>query len=220
MLSRELEPEIMDSVDEALAYDAMDHQLVNRVFVDDFLAAGPLPGRILDLGTGTAQIPILLCQRLTTAQVAAIDMSLAMLDLGQANVTLHNRAAQICLQWADAKALPYESDSFAAVISNSIVHHVPEPYDVLTEAVRVTVPGGLLFFRDLLRPDDLAGLEYLVERYAADSTPPQQALFAASLRAALTLREMQELVARLGFDRDTVTVTSDRHWTWSAHRTA
>lgn len=218
MLPRELEPEAMDSVEEARAYDAMDHALVNRVFVDDFLAADPPSGIILDLGTGTAQIPIQLCRRAAHAQVWAVDMSPAMLDLGQANLALHNLADRIRLGWADAKALTYDDGYFAAVISNSIVHHVADPLPVLAEAVRVVRPGGLLFFRDLLRPDDASGVEHLVERYAGRATPDQQRLFADSLRAALTCQEMQELVAQLGFSPDTVSVSSDRHWTWSARR--
>lgn len=63
MLARTLEPEVMDTPEEALAYDSMDHADVNRVFVDDFLAADPEAGEILDLGTGTALIPIELCRR-------------------------------------------------------------------------------------------------------------------------------------------------------------
>ena len=39
MLSRILETEVMDTPAEALDYDAMDHSAVNRVFVDDLLAA-------------------------------------------------------------------------------------------------------------------------------------------------------------------------------------
>ncbi len=39
MLQRILEPELMDSPEEALAYDAMDHGEVNRKFVDDLLEA-------------------------------------------------------------------------------------------------------------------------------------------------------------------------------------
>ena len=38
-LARVLEPEVMDSTDEARDYDAMDHGEVNRRFVDDLLAA-------------------------------------------------------------------------------------------------------------------------------------------------------------------------------------
>ena len=38
MLPRVLEPEVMDSPDEARDYDAMDHGQVNRAFVNDLLA--------------------------------------------------------------------------------------------------------------------------------------------------------------------------------------
>ena len=39
MIPRTPEPEVMDSPDEALDYDPMDHSEVNRVAVDDFLKA-------------------------------------------------------------------------------------------------------------------------------------------------------------------------------------
>src|ERR1051325_11092068 len=64
-MQRVLEPEVMDSLDEAIDYDAMDHAEVNRLFVADFLqAAGRMAAdaEILDLGTGTAQIPIEMCR--------------------------------------------------------------------------------------------------------------------------------------------------------------
>ena len=52
-------------------------------------------------------------------------------------------------------------------VSNSIVHHIPEPIAVFVEMVRVVRPGGVLFVRDLLRPDDEPTLRNLVELYAA-----------------------------------------------------
>jgi SAM-dependent methyltransferase len=101
-------------------------------------------------------------------------------------------------------------------MSNSIVHHIPEPRSVLAEAVRVAKPGGLLFFRDLLRPPDEATLDRLVETYAGGESDHARRMFADSLHAALTLDEVRGLVAGLGFDPATVQATSDRHWTWSA----
>ncbi len=44
-------------------------------------------------------------------------------------------------------------------------------------------------------------------------------MFAASLHAALTLAEIRQLVAKLGFQPQTVQATSDRHWTWAAWKT-
>ena len=101
------------------------------------------------------------------------------------------------------------------MISNSIVHHIPEPATVLAEMVRVTAPGGVLFVRDLLRPDDEATLRRLVELHAAGANAHQQQMFADSLHAALTLAEVRDLVATLGFDPVEVRQTTDRHWTWN-----
>ena len=74
MLPRTLEAEVMDSAAEARDYDAMDHREVNRVFVADFLAAWGGGGSVLDVGTGTAQIPIELCRRSPLPVVTAIDL--------------------------------------------------------------------------------------------------------------------------------------------------
>jgi hypothetical protein len=78
------------------------------------------------------------------------------------------------------------------------------------------MPGGLLFHRDLVRPNDETQLIHLVGAYAGDATPYQRKLFADSLRAALTLGEVQQLVAEFGFSMGTVRMSSDRHWTWAA----
>jgi ubiquinone/menaquinone biosynthesis C-methylase UbiE len=110
--------------------------------------------------------------------------------------------------------LPHAAASFAAVISNSIVHHIPEPMQVLAEIKRVLRPGGLLFVRDLLRPVDKETLAGLVATYAGDGNAHQQKMFAESLHAALSLEEIEALVGKLGFDPAGVQQTTDRHWTW------
>ena len=218
MLDRILEPEVMDSLDEAFDYNTMDHSAVNRVFVVDLLAASPNPGDVLDLGTGTALIPIELCQRETTCRVMAADAAVSMLQLARNNVETAGLTERVQVSQVNAKQLPYADEMFDTVMSNSIVHHIPEPLAVLREAVRVVRPGGLLFFRDLLRPEDQATLTHLVDAYAAGANEHQRQMFADSLHAALTLGEMRELVASLGFPPETVRATSDRHWTWSAVR--
>lgn len=218
MLERVLEPEAMDTAELARDYDDMDHSEVNRRFVDDFLAAEPDVGEILDLGTGTAQIPVELCSRTSDARVVAIDLAVHMLDLARLKIEVAGLIGHILLEQADGKQLLYESDRFTAVMSNSIVHHVPDPALPLAEAHRVTRPGGLIFFRDLLRPDSDAEVGRLVDQYAADVTDHQRQLFDDSLRAALTLDEVRDLVTPLGYPADAVAATSDRHWTFSARK--
>jgi ubiquinone/menaquinone biosynthesis C-methylase UbiE len=218
MIERILEPEVMDSDQDALEYDAMDHTAVNSLFVADLLAVIQIerPVTILDLGVGTGQIPIELCRRAPNVGVVAIDAAESMLTVARENVAAAGLADRIELVLADAKRLPFPADSFAVVISNSIVHHIPEPASVLAEAVRVASAGGILFHRDLARPTDDAQLARIVATYAGDASPYQQKLFSESLRAALTLKEIQSLVCGFGFAPETVRLSSDRHWTWIA----
>ena len=130
------------------------------------------------------------------------------------NVEIGGYIERIMLDHVDAKRLPYDDQSFSVVISNSIVHHIADPIVVLREANRVAAQDGLLFFRDLLRPNSDAEVAELVASYAGDANPHQQQMFEDSLRAALSLEEIRSAVEQLGFDPGTVTATSDRHWTW------
>ncbi|HMC63410.1 MAG TPA: methyltransferase domain-containing protein [Gemmataceae bacterium] len=207
----------MDSTEEARDYDAMDHSAVNRLFVADFLSFWNRRGPVLDVGTGTAQIPIELCRQAPHAHVVAIDLADHMLAASSENVRRAGLADRVRLERCDAKQLPYADGSFGAIISNSIVHHIPEPARVLAEMVRVAEAGAVLFVRDLLRPKDEATVRQLVSTYAGEANAHQQQMFADSLRAALTLGEVRALVAALGFDGDSIQQTSDRHWTWAAH---
>lgn len=218
MLPRVLEPEVMDTAEEARDYDAMDHAAVNGVFVTDFLAVWDGRNPLLDVGTGTAQIPLALCRQSPTAAIVAIDLADHMLALGHQNVLRANLGDRIRLEKIDAKLLPYADGSFAGVISNSIIHHIPEPELVLAEMVRVLAPGGILFVRDLLRPQDDAAVHHLVQTYAGDANAHQQKMFGDSLRAALTLAEVRAMLESLGINPATVGQTTDRHWTFCAWR--
>jgi ubiquinone/menaquinone biosynthesis C-methylase UbiE len=220
MLSRVLEPEVMDTAEEALDYDTMDHSVVNGLFADQFVESLRRSSlqpegrwRVLDVGTGTAQIPIEIVRRRSDVEIVAIDLSREMLKLGQRNLELARATAPIRLELVDAKHLPDADASYDAVISNSIIHHIPEPLQSLREMVRVLRPGGILFVRDLMRPPDLATLDSLVGQHAAGANPHQRRLFAESLRAALTVEEVAGLLRQIGLPGEWVTATSDRHWT-------
>lgn len=219
MLERILEPEAMDTPEEAQDYDTMDHSEVNRRFAADFLAAGPALGAILDVGTGTAQIPIEFCRQSHTGSIVAVDLAEEMLAIARRNVAAADFNDRISLERGNARGLPYADGAFDAVISNSIIHHIPEPATAFAEMVRVCKPGGLIFLRDLFRPANLETLQQLVKMYAGEANDHQRALFAASLHAALTVDEVRSMVQALGFAPDGVQATSDRHWTWIATKT-
>jgi ubiquinone/menaquinone biosynthesis C-methylase UbiE len=218
MLHRILEPEVMDTAEDAADYDAMDHSAVNRSFAADFLRVWNSRNPILDVGTGTAQIPIELCRESEAVEIVAIDLADHMLALANRNVAAANCAGRVRIEKADAKGIAYPDGYFGAVISNSIIHHIPEPAFCFAEMIRVCAPGGGLFVRDLVRPSDLDMLNQLVERYAAGANAHQKKLFGESLHAALTLDEVRGFIGQLGYDPAGVTQSSDRHWTWIARR--
>src|SRR6476660_7574752 len=100
-LARILEVEVMDTAAEAEDYNAMDHSAVNAVFAEDLLATGIFSDRemsVLDLGTGTALIPIELCRRTTHCAVLAVDLAAHMLELARKNVAAAGLASRIELQ--------------------------------------------------------------------------------------------------------------------------
>ncbi len=218
MLQRVLESEVMDSLAEADDYDSMDHRAVNQAFVRDFLAHWDGRGPILDVGTGTAQIPIEFCRQSFEGQVTAIDLAESMLAIGRRNVEAAGLSDRITLEKVNGREMPYGSCTFAAVISNSIIHHIPEPCSAFGEMTRVVCPGATLFVRDLLRPHDESTLERLVEVYAAGANAHQRQMFHDSLHAALSLDEVRNMVASFNFCPTTVQQTSDRHWTWIARK--
>lgn len=229
MLERRLEPEVMDTSEDAHDYDTMDHSTVNRVFVDDFLTSVRVTGfdsriadlrprlQVLDVGTGTAQIPIELCHRQRHYHVTAIDLAAEMLKLADVNIAQAGLQSRIRTERIDAKQMLYPCDTFDVVISNSIVHHIPNPISVLSEMIRVLHARGVLFIRDLLRPNSLTEVNALVTTYAGGENAHSQQLFRDSLQAALTLEEVRLLAEACGIESAAVTQTSDRHWTlaWS-----
>lgn len=218
MLTRVLEPEVMDTEQEAVEYDAMGHDEVNRRFCEDLLAVEPAPRRVVDVGTGTARIPLALCALHATCVIVATDLAEHMLALAARNVQAAGLSARVSLVRADAKGSALPRAGFDVVMSNSIVHHIPSPATLFSELFGLAAPGALVFVRDLERPAREEDLAALVARHAAHDSPKQRALFSDSLRAALTLDEVRALVAAHGVPASAVARTSDRHWTLSTRR--
>ncbi|RLS51807.1 MAG: class I SAM-dependent methyltransferase [Planctomycetota bacterium] len=220
MLTRVLEPEVMDTAEEAADYDSMDHAAVNRCFVEDWGQFCQCQGldptaeqRMLDVGTGTALIPIEFARQFPRLSIVAIDLAEEMLQRGRMNVAAAGFADRIDLRFVDAKQSMSRSGEYQTVVSNSIIHHIPEPLQCLQRMVQSLAPGGVLLVRDLYRPDSLEDVEQLVQQYAAEATSRQQQLFRQSFQAALTVADVAELLKQVGIPASAVRMTSDRHWT-------
>lgn len=136
-----------------------------------------------------------------------------MLITGERNIEKAELQSQIKLELVDAKKSPYSEHSFDMVISNSIVHHLPNPLVFFEEVKRVLKPRGGIFIRDLFRPETPELKEELVDKYPRDCNQHQQQLFRDSLQASLTLFEVEKIVKDAGIKEVKIYQSSDRHWT-------
>ncbi len=212
-MDRILEPEVMDTWLEATAYDAMDFESVNTAFAADAIALDPQAVRILDVGTGTARIPILMCQQRPQYLVTGIDLAQSMLIIGQRNIEKAKLTQRIKLERVDSKRMPYPDLEFDMVISNSLVHHLPDPLSLFAEIKRLVKLDGAILIRDLIRPESDNIVNELIAKFGDGYDDRQRQLFRDSLKAALTLTEVQDLIDRVGLRHIKLSQTSELHWT-------
>lgn len=97
-------------------------------------------GSWLDLGAGSGLVGRALWARNIAADLVAVDVSQAMLDLieGSPYVARHVADGNV--------ALPFPDASFDGVLAAGVLEHVTHPSRLLSNALRVTRPGGALLF--------------------------------------------------------------------------
>lgn len=206
-MERRLEPEVMDIPERAEAYAQADFRDVNAAFVERVLELAPDGGSldILDLGTGPGDNAIALGKQRSAWRVHGIDASMPMLRLAKEHLP------NVCLIRGDATRLPHADASIDGVVSNSLLHHLPDPALWWSEIARVLKPGGFVLVRDLLRPDSEAEARAIVETYSADEHPFLKEDFYHSLLAAFSLEEIRSMLDVSPMPHLRVEQVSDRH---------
>ena len=108
MIERILEPEVMDDELEAQEYDQMDFMDVNTDFavLTSELGDTSRSLRVLDIGTGTAHIPLILSDLCPNWKITGVDLAESMLALGEKNIQKAGKSEQIQLQLIDGKKMP------------------------------------------------------------------------------------------------------------------
>ena len=213
MMERELEPEVMDDPEQVLAYAGADFEQENQGFVDQLCGLyDDLEGaHIMDLGCGPGDIPIRLARRHPTCRVTGIDASPPMIAYAEHAVQkagFHDRVQFLCQRFQDVSL----SSPVDAIISNSLVHHVPNPLQFWYRVKTLLKSGGPVLVMDLLRPDNPEAAQAIVDEQAADEPERLRQDFYHSLLAAFTEDEVASHLAKLNLSRLLVDVPDDRHW--------
>ncbi|MBM4133587.1 MAG: class I SAM-dependent methyltransferase [Nitrospira sp.] len=212
-MNRTLEPELMDDEAQCVAYAKADFEQENQGFVDLFRNYYPewTEGHVLDLGCGPADIPIRFVQALPGCRVTCVDASAAMIRLAGDAVRAAGLSDRIVLRCERVQGLRLDEPS-DGVISNSLLHHLPNPLTFWYELKRLVKPGSVVLVMDLLRPETQEEVQAIVERYAADEPAVLRRDFYNSLLAAFTEDEVASQLAELNLSRLLIDVPDDRHW--------
>jgi ubiquinone/menaquinone biosynthesis C-methylase UbiE len=106
--------------------------------LDAFAPASLRGQRVLDVGCG----PGFWARHLTRLGVdyVGIDISPRSVALARRSLELHGLRGRI--EVGNAEALPFDDESFDAVISEGVIHHTPDTRACIDEIHRVLRPGG------------------------------------------------------------------------------
>ena len=209
------EPELMNDHAQALAYAGADFTEPHDQFVGLFkqtLAGQDLQGYILDLGCGPADICIRMAKAFPLTTILGVDGAEAMLSLGQDALRQQGLQSRISLMKAYLPTDTLPQQSYAAITSNSLLHHLNDPL-VLWQSVKSMAGSGTrVFVMDLMRPASEAEAKKLVDTYAIDEPDILRHDFYHSLLAAYTVDEVANQLDTLSIQGLKIDVVSDRHF--------
>lgn len=215
MMDRCLEPELMEEAAQALAYAQADFEAPHGRVIELFRQTFPDwsgTGRVLDIGCGPGDIAMRFARAYPDCTVDGIDGAPAMLEVGRRLLEKDPALrARVSLHQAFLPADRPPADSYHAVISNSLLHHLHDPFVLWDAIARYAQPDAPIFIVDLMRPASRAIAEQLTVTYCEGEPEVLRHDFFHSLLAAFTVEEIQAQLDRTPLASLQVNSISDRH---------
>jgi len=200
-MKRTPEPELMDDEAQSIAYAKADFSTSNQFFVDSLVGDFSTHLRaVVDIGCGPGDVVIRLAKAAPSAAIVAVDGSAPMIALAHAAARESGVDNRLTFLHTRIPGPPPNAQSFDAVLSKDLLHHLPDPQVLWREVRRLGRPGAAVYVMDLVRPDSEHTAEAMVAEGAGSEDPILQRDFYNSLLAAFTIDEVRSQLAEAGLD--------------------
>lgn len=192
------------SADEYDAYtaqsvDEFDDRMLRRLRLElRFMSRGPR--RLVDVGTGTAQLPVQIAAspHFKQFEIVGTDYFGDMVEKARETVKKRGLQRQVRIDRNDVHAMPYPDEFADFVISRSTIHHWADPVAALREIYRILKPGGVAIIHEPRRNPHPKALAEFNRRRAELGVPP------ANMDEKYTAAEIRGFVKEAGIGRESV----------------
>ena len=122
-----------------------------------------LPGKLLDIGCGEGVLLKMISERVEGCDLFGIDISHNALEVARSRLSDNSIFIQ-----GDSENLPFDDNSFDAIICTHSFHHYPKPKETIIEMFRCLRPGGEVIIVENYRkeiPRHLRNIVYTILRH-------------------------------------------------------
>lgn len=198
--------EIMDEKEEVLFFAKTTKNSVLHKFTINYLINNYLlkDACILDLGSGTAEIPIKLVQQIPEIkEIIAIDASQEMTSYAKKETNLLNLEKKIKIvkgkiPGIEKKLKPF---SFDIIFSSLLLHHMPDPFFFWEEIKNLSNRNTSVFILDFIRPKNKESAKKII----TENFPLQKNIILKegvyrSLLASFSISEIEKQLKKTNLD--------------------
>lgn len=154
----------------------------------------PPSAQVLEVGCGTGALLRSLARRGDfTGEAFGVDQCRSFIDAARKFSRVENVSDRLVFQVGDAHCMDFPAATFDAVIAHTLISHVTEPAEVLSEMARVVRPGGTVVIFD----GDYASLTYAFPDHVFGHQM-DEALTSATFNNPRIMRDLPRLLPELG----------------------
>lgn len=154
--------------------------------------------RVLDVGTGTANLAIAIKRKYPKIKIIGIDPDKKILEIAKRKIK--KEGLDIELVNVPAQKLPFSSESFDFVVSSLTIHHIPKLFKrgAFSEMKRVLKKNGAILIVDFGVPKNiLANVVSFILSLIEDVGPNRKGLIPRALND-LGFKDIQEVEDKFG----------------------